>query len=496
MAVAFSPSLDDDEEQKKNAQLSGQSGMLNSGGAQANQAAPTSSGRWTNMMSYVDANKDSTMGTDVANKVGGQIDKANTGVDEAAKGVTKYVGDNSLQGQSGVGASLLTDPSKVQKTDVNKIKSFTGQGFAEGANPFVQKVKDADAGVQKQAHIASNVSDQGGLTDLMGGQNYSGGEKNLDSFLLNTAQPGQQSAVQKIRDKFKTTGADSTARVQGQVDDVKTAGEKSLGIQTGFNANAGQAVGNAQTAVSAAGVKATEKNTASAKSVADYRAGVDPTKNVSASSLIGNQTGLSQEDISQFLSNGGNPADLYNAGDTAVTDDYVDDNTRSQINALSGLGLMDAQTFQAQRTNLGPKVDLSQQLAIKAAEPARLAALQTAHANDSGQWGGGDSSDVGLPPEGSPADLKFKQEAATKAAERAAQLEKLRQQLSTPQDRPAQGVPRDPQGEPMEPMEQVDNMQYSGREVRDDGIEEETTRQGGSTRRPNQARSGSFVRGN
>jgi len=85
MAVAFTPNLDDEDEKMKQAQLSGQSGTIGGGQAAPSTPAGSSSGRWTNMMSYVDANKDSGMGQKVEDKVSGQVNDSVSGLDTAGK---------------------------------------------------------------------------------------------------------------------------------------------------------------------------------------------------------------------------------------------------------------------------------------------------------------------------------------------------------------------------------------------------------------------------
>jgi hypothetical protein len=381
MAVAFSPSIDDEEEQKKNAQLSGQSGMMGGAQQQANSSpAGTASGRWTNMMSYVDANKDSDMGNRIEGKLQGDVSGAQSGLSKAVEGVQNYVGENSLQKQGGVASNLLSAPSSVNKADVGKIKSFNGQGFAAGANPFLDQAKQASQNVGKIEQTSSNVGSDENLQSVFGKDDqgkqaqYGQGERGLDSFLLNNAQNGQ-SAVQKIRDKFKGIGGAAQKNVNDIESNIGKVRQDSEGIQGSFNAASGIAQGNVKKSLDNATQQAQNWNSLQDSTRGTF--GVDA-KGQNKSQAIMQATGMSQQEVTNFLSNGGNVDELMNRGDVAVADDYLGDEDRANISALQNLGIVDPQSFADRRALQGTSIN---QAAIQAAnkrgaDKASIAASQ------------------------------------------------------------------------------------------------------------------------
>ena len=227
------------------------------GGAAAAAAAPTHSGSFTNLNDYVTANagNDATMGNAVKSGAQGATSTADTAL-------TGFQGDTSKAIEGGTvrddgtnakvtalstaqtGAAPIDDKQFGRQYNANYKTDGGPQNVASAAgygdtNSAVNKVADFHSGV-----TGDNAARGGLLNDIYGGagQQYSKGERSLDSFILGSGQQGQQ-ALSDVGASTNGYG-DKWSGIKGLLgDQITAAGATS---QATRDATRG-AVGTAQT---------------------------------------------------------------------------------------------------------------------------------------------------------------------------------------------------------------------------------------------------------
>lgn len=191
--MSYLPYLDDEEQKKQQGQnaqpnISGTSNVLDQG---AQSVAPTApkpvgrSGSWTNINSYLDANKDNaqSMGNQIADSVSKQATDAETKIG--------YLGAEKQQ----VVAEVDTDKylSNPLDNDENKIKDYaklkTTGGYEGPSNVSGTKYYNEALNATNQASAkVKNAASEEGRMNLLADQynrpTYSKGSKILDNALL------------------------------------------------------------------------------------------------------------------------------------------------------------------------------------------------------------------------------------------------------------------------------------------------------------------------
>jgi hypothetical protein len=233
MAYITDPNIEDDDQlngaQPQAKGLGGEGGIIGAGapasgggaGAQAKaqqggQPAPTSSGAWTNLNSYLDANQgaDARMGQGVRGVVDNRAQdyqQKATGVETAGKQGAQAgaVTDSGVVGQvkaigQGAGAQGLKKDAFERQYNATyqgpqTASDTAGWGDAKTQAEKVQGLGQA-AG-QGQAGRETLLNETYGT----GGQQYGQGEKRLDSFILGGGQAGNQ-AVEGIAQSYGQYG--------------------------------------------------------------------------------------------------------------------------------------------------------------------------------------------------------------------------------------------------------------------------------------------------
>ncbi len=207
---------------------------------------PSRSGSFTNLMSYVNANKgnDAAMAGSIRGNVQTSADSANQAGSTFTNTAKEAIGRGTVQQDAGVQEGVRSLGRTAQPAAAKPVDqtAFNTQYNAEYKGPNdardVSGFADTQAAHNKVAgygQLASgDMSDRGALlTDVYGagGKQYKAGERKLDSFILGAGEQGQQ-AMQDIAntysgygDKFRgimdtigyRQGADGTGAATGMV---------------------------------------------------------------------------------------------------------------------------------------------------------------------------------------------------------------------------------------------------------------------------------------
>lgn len=276
MATVFNPfsSETDDESQnsqQKQAQSGGnnslstsgvsafsQGGSSNVGAAPAASAkAPTSSGSFTNIQSYLNANKEAAPG--LANQVSGNIKSS---ASQAQEGIQKA--RNAFDAASSTGTLTADNAAKARDTVTNAGQALYGEGtkFDPNAVKDFQRVSSGAykgpnslEGYGDLSNQAQNVRDMGNLSNtengrftllrqMFNGPSYTSGQTNLDQFLVGSNQKQLEGARQQAYKlpafaNQNIQGAASTAnRLTDQSARIGADTRGFLDSETGSQANA------------------------------------------------------------------------------------------------------------------------------------------------------------------------------------------------------------------------------------------------------------------
>lgn len=226
--MPFLSNSDDDDQQKKLAEqqsqnVSGTSTSLAAPGA-VGKAAPGSSGRFTNLQSYVDANKDqaTTMGSQITGGVESAASDASNSID-AVK--TNAPGEVAKKTEADLGNDFYNNAS-ANKDDYAGFKATGGYNGpqsidqVQGYNDAAQKTTAAQ---QKVNNLNTEEGRRNLLVDTYKRPSYSTGQQNLDQALVqNNAGFKQQAATtntkfQGLQDLLNGTTNDIGSRINSNI---------------------------------------------------------------------------------------------------------------------------------------------------------------------------------------------------------------------------------------------------------------------------------------
>lgn len=191
------------------------------GNAGATDRAPSKSGLWTNLQSYVDANKPQTQ--DMASKIGGSIQDAfNTYGSSGKLGDSlNAFNDQAKQNTTTLDQGLVnkaTNPDTAGSlTDDEKQKYQNYQTANYGGDKDItdnQDFMDATAGLSKANENLNRTGSSEGrsllLQDNYGRPGYSGGQQKLDQALLGQT-PEAQDTFNNLKSQYGGTYDQATA---------------------------------------------------------------------------------------------------------------------------------------------------------------------------------------------------------------------------------------------------------------------------------------------
>jgi len=166
---------------------SGSSGVVNEG--------PSKSGSYTNLRSYLDANKGA--GKQMAEQVSSGIQEQVGKTQEQLGNVQSQFQQNVQQGGVNQNQQMLdqlrTDPTQVNQQDFSRLRDATYQGpqsFGANQQPSYQQVQQDMGQIQQQADATQTGAGQRALLqDQYGRPSYGSGEQRLDQLFLQA--PGE-----------------------------------------------------------------------------------------------------------------------------------------------------------------------------------------------------------------------------------------------------------------------------------------------------------------
>lgn len=182
----------DEEELKKQKEagaqnISGQSSVISTPGApQTKPGAVKSSGSWTNLQQYLDANKEnaSAMANNLSNKVESDAQKAtdsiNTYSNSKPAEVKKYSNDD-------LNNDFFNDPSKADKTVYTNLKNtggYSGPRVNSEVSGYEDAQKNTASAVSKVNQMKSDEGRMQMFSDTYNRPNYTHGQKVFDNLLM------------------------------------------------------------------------------------------------------------------------------------------------------------------------------------------------------------------------------------------------------------------------------------------------------------------------
>lgn len=206
--------------QDSNKSLGAESGIIQ-GPQQPSTAPQQGSGQYTNLQSYLDANKDHGFGGQFAAQVGKSVDSANSAQGQASD-TFKSASDSGTvkEDQNIINQAVNTPESVVSNQDA--LKQFRAQQSAAYSGPdqfsgssYYQPAATATQKAVDETTQAQTLPGQQALLDQYygsgaGNNNYTGGQKNLDQILIGMdpatrdALLKQQQAAQGSQGNFST----------------------------------------------------------------------------------------------------------------------------------------------------------------------------------------------------------------------------------------------------------------------------------------------------
>lgn len=240
MAVEWD--LEDEEEESTSGgaggeQISGAPALSTSN--QPSDNPGTSSGSYTNLQKYIEANKGRDFGGQVAGKIG---EETQSGVNQLNQQETQFKADvdsNTLNLDEGLKQRITDAPQALSQDDKNtatriRTNSYAGpDSFSGGANeedPYAQ-LRQYFGGLEETKKVMESPSGQSALLDKYYGRpTYTQGEKNLDTYLLGGQKEKLEQAKSGLQSALDTYGQKKT-----ELDDyAKGAKEKSASSKADY----------------------------------------------------------------------------------------------------------------------------------------------------------------------------------------------------------------------------------------------------------------------
>lgn len=249
-----------DEEKKKADEANGQvniSGASNTiNQASQNVAAPKpvgKSGSWTNLQSYLDANKDNaeSMGNTIASNISNTGNEARQGIQDSQNDFNTKVEQNTLSnlGTAKADADNIVNKAKSagydSQIDDNQVNRFKDVSTAEYKGPNTLDASDyyqnAQSKINKSNEYKSNAqSDEGRfniLQEMFARPTYNQGQKSLDNLLIqgnNSAKSNIQNSANSLNDiqgkwdQANTDAANLAQQRTADINDVRNYSQNAL----------------------------------------------------------------------------------------------------------------------------------------------------------------------------------------------------------------------------------------------------------------------------
>lgn len=200
MAYAYDPNLTEEERRQQQDAGAQAAAAATPGAAPAPQRSAstggTQSGQFTNLQSYLNANKGQQFGSQVAGKVQGDVDTANKTQQEAGQEFGKQATAGTVNYNEGLAGEVKTGALGVQQDDAKRSEfekmrdaNYGGPRDLTDVGDSYLKSTTANQNAQKAAEATTTESGQKSLLhNYYGRPTYSRGETNLDQFLIQNDQ--------------------------------------------------------------------------------------------------------------------------------------------------------------------------------------------------------------------------------------------------------------------------------------------------------------------
>lgn len=306
---------------------------------------PSSSGSWTNLQSYLDANQDQAgqLGSQVTGAVSSQADKAQNDITNASNDFQGQVDQNTVnQDQPSVDRAIAdAQNAKAGGTyDPNELAAFQKQYGANYSGPtdFTQSAGygQTQGDVNQALDSLNSVKSEAGRNVLLQNQfgangGYSPGEKSLDQLLLE-GSPTNQAAFSGLQDQWSglgtaLSGATDTGNQYAQTA-AQTSAATAKAAQDALTKANTDWQGGLNSQLSTAQQSYQSENDAIK---AALTAGTLTHDQLAATGLQGGMTTMGL-DLSKYLSPGTNPT-IYNA---ATADQYAQSQALAQLAGAGG----------------------------------------------------------------------------------------------------------------------------------------------------------------
>lgn len=380
----------------------GGSGVASPGGGNVGGAAPapkaqsqqpSSSGSWTNLQDYLDANSDQAqqMGSQISSNVSNAAQNAESNVNSAASDFQNQVNANTVNQDQNAVSQAISDAQNAtaggaqNQQDVTNFQNqanasyngptdFTAEsqyGSAQGAvNNAQQQVKEAGSEAGREVLLQNQYGGNG--------SEYNQGEQNLDQLLLQN-NPQNEKTFQGLQNQWAglgqtlsnaTTQEDQAAQNAAATDQATAqAAQQALSTaNTNFQNTVQGQLTNAQQAYQQENANLSGALTNGQTLTADELA---------ALGLSGDTHtwGLNGQQMAAYLTPGTNPT-LYN---TATADQYAQAAALAALAGQSGANFLPTQ-YASQAGSAGPAVNFN-----KAQFQSDAAARQTEYNNEASQ---------------------------------------------------------------------------------------------------------------
>lgn len=199
----------------------GQSSSIVTGNTPAassgSQGNGTSSGQFTNLNAYLDANSGQNFGTQVAGRVQGLVDSAKDAQSSAQSGFTSAADQGTVKLNDQVLGQVKSDPVAAASND-EELKQFQAMRDAQYGGP--KSFADSELysptwqKTQSAANTAAQTQTEGGRKAYLqqqygsgaGRYDYTSGQQKLDSLLIQN-DPNSRQAFDAVRQKGQEVGS-------------------------------------------------------------------------------------------------------------------------------------------------------------------------------------------------------------------------------------------------------------------------------------------------
>lgn len=372
--------------------ISGQSTSFSTGvpGQEASGKSQKGSGQYTNIQTYLDANKSQAgeMGSQVANKITSTGQEARDQIGTASQDFSKQVDQGTIKdlGRAQADASGIVDQAKSQAYNqklsddqMNRFKEvstaqYKGPQDFESANVY----QPTNEKVQKTQSYAQMSDSEPGryqlLNEVFARPDYTAGQKNLDNLLISGDSGTKQklmdarTAVGDVGGLFSKAQADARAQAQARTGEIDAVRSAALGD---FTSKRDARSGEVDARLGDVKNRWADEYNQYANMLGNYKGGDMNLTSQQAKKL----ELMNGQGIYNLLANGADPKsyltlNAYDAGKVVSKDEQAQLAALDQLGSLGGLGQTNKYTNADQAGTLGLNNALD---ASRFGESARLA---------------------------------------------------------------------------------------------------------------------------